>query len=454
MPNAENRLNVTAVKQDEAASEDDHSAIEADVGKLRQVQRGRDQARECRDRPPGEEHGCRARDGCQDEALHEKLDDETAAAGAERDPYRHFLTASERTRDEQAGHVGARHEQHQRDRRQKHQQRGLRVADQRLTQRQREVLGSLILRRVFLFHLSREGGQVRARPLERHVGFQPRRRERPVGFSLGRRAERHRHRQDDVRLRVHGKAESARRDANDLPRGRSDLDGPANHRGVAAEARLPRVEPEDGDRSGTVGRVDAPEAATERRGEAQRLEQSDARNQCCGIEGFWLGKDDHAIAAVPRKGFEGPLTRAEVDEISDGDELLGHAGPSIPVFEQHESVRLRIGQRTQEHGVHDREDRHVCPHAERQRQHSDGGEPHLSPEQPKRVTNVEQQHGEHLGWREPPAVQKEQDDSASGHSSTSGVQRLHFEIAQRRFEQIAARQQVEASQRGHVPKRA
>jgi hypothetical protein len=77
---------------------------------------------------------------------------------------------------------------------------------------------------------------------------------------------------------------------------------------------------------------------------------------------------------------------APVVEIGHRD---AHVGDLIRPFRgEDEPVRLRIGQRAQQHAVDDREDGGVGADAQRQRQHRDGGEAGAARELPRPVPQV------------------------------------------------------------------
>ena len=109
--------------------------------------------------------------------------------------------------------------------------------------------------------------------------------------------------------------------------------------------------------------------------------------------GFPLTEDRGAAAAEGAERVERSLPRAQVDEVPDGDELLGDAGPAVAVLEPHQPIRLGIGQRPEERRVDHREHGDVGADAERQRQDRGEGESRLADEQPQGVTDVMKEHG-------------------------------------------------------------
>ena len=98
------------------------------------------------------------------------------------------------------------------------------------------------------------------------------------------------------------------------------------------------------------------------------------------------------------------LTRAQIDEVSHGDEVLGDPGPPIAVLEQDQPLRVGIRQRPQQHGVDHGEDRDVGADAERQREDGGEGEARLPDEEPQRVAEIMKEHRKDLGWRQAPAL--------------------------------------------------
>ena len=120
----------------------------------------------------------------------------------------------------------------------------------------------------------------------------------------------------------------------------------------------------------------------------QAVEQVRRRLQDRDVERIPLAEDRGAGAAEGAERVERSLPRAQIDEIPDGDELLGDAGPAVAVLEEHQPIRVGIGQRPEQRRVDHREDGDVGADAERQREDGGERESRLADEQPQGVTDV------------------------------------------------------------------
>src|SRR6185503_10307040 len=109
--------------------------------------------------------------------------------------------------------------------------------------------------------------------------------------------------------------------------------------------------------------------------------------------------EDHRLQrTVGRHGFERGLAPDDVDVIADGDEFLRDAGALIAMVENHQSIRLDVAERPQEHGLDDGEDGDVGTDAERQGQNRRCGERGLPQKPTERVTEMIQSARDTLTW--------------------------------------------------------
>ena len=232
-------------QQRDAAGEGQHGAVDADGRELRQVDRRRHQ-RDQRGRGPArQEHADRPGERGEHQAFGQRLPDEPRALRPERDAQGHLLPPSDGAGHEQVGNVHARDQQHDRHRAEQQQKGRPGLANHRGAQRARAVVGALVRRRVLPLHLARERRELHVRLLRRHARLEARDSEHPAALPFGRRGRRQPHRDDDVGLRIGREAEARRRDADDLPQRRTEVDRPADHPRVAAESLLPGVVAED-----------------------------------------------------------------------------------------------------------------------------------------------------------------------------------------------------------------
>ena len=87
---------------------------------------GRRDVHKHRRQPPPECYPRRRAEGREHERLGQALPDQSGGAGTERQAHRHLAAPSRRAREQQVRDVGARDEQHSRDRAEQYQQRRLR----------------------------------------------------------------------------------------------------------------------------------------------------------------------------------------------------------------------------------------------------------------------------------------------------------------------------------------
>ena len=368
------------------------------------------------------------------EGFGQRLRRQPRASRAEGHADGHFLPPPDGPRDDQVRDVHARDQQDETDGRQQEQQRAARVAHHGVAERDREVLRTLILGRILLFHLTRDRVQLRDCARRRHALAQANGREHPSILALGRRLARNRHRDDRLGVRVGREPEAARHDADNLPVDRAHPDRPADHGGIAAETLFPEIGAEHDDRRGALSGVGGRQGSSERRYGPEHVQQAGGRVQRPDVERFVCGKDGLPRFAVGGQRLEGLLTRAQIDEVAHGDVGLRDAGPAVAVLQEHQPIGVRIRQRTEQRRVHDREDGDVGPDTERQGQDGRHREAGFAHEEPQRVTCVVQKHGEHLRGRQAPALEKDEDRAGNG--SPSGAGRFGVQVVQRRVEQI------------------
>ena len=98
-------------------------------------------------------------------------------------------------------------------------------------------------------------------------------------------------------------------------------------------------------------------------------------------------------AAERAERLEDCLPRAQIDEVADGDERLGDAGPAVAMLERSPAIRRPDTAAAAAARLDDGEDGDVGADAERQRQDRGDGEPRLAGQEAKRMTGGVDQHG-------------------------------------------------------------
>ena len=341
--------------------------------------------------PRGEEGaGGAARRG-EDHRLGEHLAYEPGRARPERRAHGDFATASRRAREREVRHVGARDEQHEGDGAHEHEEGQAERSGHLLVQRHQHEALALVGRGVLRREPVREPVHRGAGRGERHLRSQPRHHLQDDQPPC-RRCRVEPERPEDVRVRLHRRAEVRRQHANDGVGDAGQRQRASNDAGVAAEMPPERVRQEN-DRWGARSIVGGLEAPSERRRDTQHAEVVLADLGAREPLGFAVtarearapagdggGAREHVVLAAPveEEGRRRPLPRGPVLEaqvLPDHDEAIG----------------LRIGQRTQQHAVDDREDGRVGADAERERRDRDDGESRLAAKGPE----GELQIGEH-----------------------------------------------------------
>ncbi len=259
-----------AREQDQPAGEQQDAVVEAERDpERRRVHR--DCLREPAHAEDAEQQADRAARDRQHQHLGEVLPDDAPAAGAQRDPDRHFALPERRARDEQVRHVDARDEQHADACAEHRVEERVDLGPERDLRVRQDVGGHPFVRRRELgLELRGNRPRLRFRLGQRHVRLeQPHHLvRRPVGARLGERTDHER----DPELLLERKAERLRHHADDRPVDAAGPHGPADHVRSAAVLLLPQVVAEQHDRRGGRTIVTLAETAADHRVHAQHPE--------------------------------------------------------------------------------------------------------------------------------------------------------------------------------------
>ena len=347
-----------------------------------------DERGEKRGGPGGKEPADDAGDGGEDEALHEHLADEAAAAGAERGAHGELLLAPGRAGDHEVGDVGAGDEQHEGDlAEEEEREERQEVGDHRVgpgAVLRDDGGGYTLVGAGVLAHelgggdvgLGVGGGERGAgaelaehaphrgvAPLQHAGAVAPEGVERPGG--------------DEA---VHGEerrepGEPFGGDADDGEGAVVDADRPADDRRIAAEALLPAAMGEH-DHGGAAGglAVGGHEDAAQLRGDGEGGEGAGGGDLDPGALGgpAVVGAEVRGHGLVGEHRLHAAETLAVVLEVGEGDRV--GRGPGLAALgDEHDAVGVGHRHALEEEGADDAEDVRVDGDAEGQREHDDGG---------------------------------------------------------------------------------
>jgi hypothetical protein len=378
---------------------------------------GGDQADQRAAAPERQDDARRGAEKRQQQALDEQLARDRPARRAERETDGELALPRGGLREQQVGHVAARHQQHERDDAEQHVER-LAVAraqggDAGGAGTQRERLGEivlLILRPPVLRHRGLaprrvEGGQPRVALFDGLAWGQPREHAQPPRAALIERAlgaaderlgaERHR----DVEGAADLDAEELRRgDADDCEGMAVERDRPSEHGGVAAVFAAPERVAEHRDRPVLAALplvVLVGEGPADDRADAQDVEEAAAREQAGDLARLAAGVQVEARRADGEDAAEEVLVIAQVFPLRVGErQARRQVGFGGRLLQDHEPLGLVQRQRLQHQRVDEVEDGDVGADAEGQRQHGHGADGRGLAHQPEGKPEVAAEHVE------------------------------------------------------------
>jgi hypothetical protein len=333
-----------------------------------------------------EQQAGRAACQCEQHAFGQHVPGQAPTACPERAAHGQLASAARRAREQEIGHVGACDQQHEPDCPEQNQQGRPHVAHECLAQPERRCGRARIGVGIARCQQARDGCHLRGCLVDRDSGREPRdhvqvvrpalRRqivfresERRPEFGAGRVFEAGRHDAD------HGKLPAV-----EEHRAPEDF-------GVRAKVALPQTMAQQDDTFLAGYGVRLRDRTAKHRGRAQHREEARGHDRTgdppriadAGQSGGGAGVSshllEHRILAPPvhevRRRRRAPRTGAAVIHL-------------------HESLRLRKGQRLQQHGVHDAENGGVRADADRERQHRDNREARVPPQRAYGIAQVVQ----------------------------------------------------------------
>ncbi len=330
----------------------------------------------------------------QDQAFGDQLTNEAPASRSERGSDGELALAARGTGEQQAGHVGARDEQHEADRTKQDEQRAAHVADDALAEWLEEDPAAAAGFREPARNVAGDRAQVRGRLRERHSRFEP-------GdcvevpdvacfeeFALHvERGQRNRPRREHPRLGASRVIEAVRHDADDGVRHTVQAGALADRLWACAEVLAPELLAEDDHWfvRRRIGRA-AERPAVQRR-HAEHVEVAGGDDRAGDAHRVVAGRrHGDGVFAVTRECRQRPLSSGYVHEVAGRVVALRRLGATAPDLDYR--LGVRVWQRPQEDAVDDAEDGGVGADAKREREDRHDGEAGVLDERPDRVANV------------------------------------------------------------------
>ena len=360
-------------------------AVDAHVGKARQ--RGRPQGHQ---HPHAAERHDESRGPTQqgqDQTLGQELPDQSIAPGPQRAPNGHLALPHGGPGEEQARHVHARDEQDERDGPQQQQERRAHSTYRRVQHTLHPHAAAQVVVGVLLFEIGGDGGHVGVRALQRDTVGEPSDHAKiviPAEPRSGPHLHRRPHLGTDRRIR-----EAGRHHTDDLVGVSLDNHAPADDRLIRSESAGPKLIAQHhhwlAARSIVLRIIDT----AEHRRHAEDAEQGMRRSR--GTDHLRLGVSTGEGGAdeLPRREIlEHHIPFEHVEIVGTREPLQLGATQPVVLPNHDQAVRPSVGQRAQQHAVHDAEDGGVGTNSEAQRQDHRRGEPGILENGPHGVPQV------------------------------------------------------------------
>jgi hypothetical protein len=332
----------------------------------------------------GEQQGEPAPEDREQRALGEGLAHDAGPRRAERPPDRDLAVAGRGPGQEQAADVDAGDEEHDADRAQQEHEAAAVVADHLLVERdepQRPPRGGRVVDRVLLAQAAREDLEPGPRLVQGEPGLEPadRPRQHPLGADGGHGERRRVEAGGDEHVGVVLEAlarvpELGGQHADHRVEVRVEPHRLAEHAGIGAVEPAPEAVADHRAFVETGAPIGPRERAAERGADAEHLEVAGAHAEGFDALGFLAARE--VGVDRPGHGHVGEHARAllQVFELGRGHPDVGEIEAGQVVLHGHELLRARVGERAQEHGVHDREERGVGADSDAEGEDGDGGE--------------------------------------------------------------------------------
>ncbi len=345
--------NTSPVRSEIADGVGDRTAVERPVNEVGNGI-GRHAAIEERQRRLREHDAERGAEQADDRRLGQQLPDDAQAAGAKRRANRDLAMADRRAREQQVGDVRARDHQHERHRAHHRQDHELDLlGNHPVSQRPDHGAPALVLVRIGGRETANHAAHIGRRLLDRHAGLHPREHLQGAHIAGGRLEVRRQRHPEALRLREH---ELRRHDADDRVGKSVDGDRPADDRAIAVVAQLPHLVAEHDDAFGAGTVIVGGEVASERRRRSEKAEER--RRDRRAVEALGLRRAVRHRQRPAGKGGQGRERRrlvAHVAEVEPRQPGPVDPGPLVGRVQDDDAVGIRIGERLEQHPVHDAE---------------------------------------------------------------------------------------------------
>ncbi len=335
-------------------------------------------------------------------ALRKNLPQHATWRRTERAAHRQLERAGFRSDEHQVGHVDRRNQQHQRDRRKQQRQHRLRVTHERRLKRIERGSPPFIGHGVLHCQPGRDDVELGLRLWNRNAVAQPSDNRQDVHIAILRKVL-NRGEAGKAAIteqpQIDGLLESEcrRHDANDLDELIGHGDGAANEVGPPAVAPPPERFAENRLRRATGRIVGRQKRPARDRVHAEHGEKISRHLRARCLLGSPVAGQPHCSSRDRGKAFERGVV-AIVEEVGGRQRTPAPVGgPAVEhrrcCRNQHQTLRLGVGQRTQQHGIHRAEDRRRSADAERQRQDCRRRRNRRFQQQPRTKTNIGQELG-------------------------------------------------------------
>ena len=328
----------------------------------------------------------------------QQLQHQVNLLGSQRHAHRELAPAIDGAAHHQVGNVGAGDQQNEAHRSKQHQQQRTNVADNLRAQRCDVDADRRILPRICARQLRVECVHLGPRLLQRDAGREPRDDIQPAsvprrGFVIVQ-VQRH----PDWRDAGRTEFEIARQDADHGDRLAIEAQNASHNAGVGGEITAPEVVAEQGDgRSLTFRQVfTGDEIAPQNWAHAQRGKEIGSDHGAEHGLRFPVAAQREGVVSEAAERLETFRGAPPVEEIRIGGAVSAARRAVTGFADRHQLLRIAKRQRTQQNGIHHREDRSVCANRQSQSDDGDCGEAGMLPQHAQSVAKVLAQ-GSHAG---------------------------------------------------------
>ena len=329
---------------------------------------------------------------------HATFDDElqqhAGASGAQCDAHGDFTLPRFGTRQQKIGDIGAGNQQHEGDGAEQDEQGLLNIAEELVVQRGHFDGATLVRLGIRRFETFGDAIEFGLRMGLRDSGFEAGEGSETAVAAFGEVLGGASHPERDPSFRlVRNSAEPGRHDANDGPGAAIELHGASDDGGVRTEASLPQAVAQDDDgvalRHFVLFRKEGPPKGG---AHSKQVEVRLGDNLRPDALGFIDTGERHGAGIERGHGLEGAALGAPIEVIGKGGAAALDLGALHVAPEFHQSRRFGIGQRAENDGIDDAEDRRVGADPECQGERGDDSEAGTLAQRARGVAEILAQH--------------------------------------------------------------